>query len=117
MTCYQAIASIDKRRILEIHSNGGDFLTLGWSLGIKRNTAYTILRRGRENLPKAGSHNRKIDDEILQNAVEILEGNPTLTLKQLSHAIRDKLPSKPQFIQSFYTILGFYMCYYGIKVV
>ena len=45
MACYQAIASIDKRRILEIHSNGGDFLTLARSLGIKRTTAYTIVRR------------------------------------------------------------------------
>ena len=98
MACYQAIASIDKRRILEIHSNGGDFLTLARSLGIKRTTAYTIMRRGREeNLSKGGSHNRKINDEIRQHAVEILEGNPMLTLKQLNHAIGDKVPSKPQF--------------------
>ena len=34
---------------------------------------------------------------MLQHAVEILEGNPKLTLKQLNHAIRDKLPSKPHF--------------------
>ena len=40
---------------------------------------------------------KKIDDEILQHAVEILEGNPRFTLKQLNHAIRDKLPIKPQF--------------------
>ena len=57
------------------------------------------MRRGREeNLPKGGSHNRKIDDELLQHAVDILEGNPMLTLKQLNHAIRDKLPSRPQFM-------------------
>ena len=98
MACYQAIASIDKRRIFEIHSNCGDFLTLARSLGIKRTTAYTIVRRWREeNPPKGGSHNRKIDDEILQHAVEILEGIPMLTLKQLNHTIRDKLPIKPQF--------------------
>ena len=98
MACYQAIASIDKRRILEIHSNGGYFLTLARSLDIKRTTAYTIVRRGREeNLPKGGSHNRKTDDEILHHAVEILEGNPMLSLKQLNHATRDKLPSKLQF--------------------
>ena len=55
MACYQAIDSIDKRRILEIHSNGGDFLTLAQILGIKKTTAYTIVRRGREeNLPAFG---------------------------------------------------------------
>ena len=46
MAGYQAIASIDKRRILEIQSNGGDFPTLARSLGIKKTTAYTIVRRG-----------------------------------------------------------------------
>ena len=63
---------------------------------IKKTTACTIVRRGREeNL--CGSQNRKIDDEILQHAVEILEDNPIMTLKHLNHAIRDNLPSKPQF--------------------
>ena len=67
-------------------------------MGIKRTTAYTILRRGREeNLPKGGSQNRQIDDKILQHAVEILECNPMTTLTQLNHAIRDELPIKPHF--------------------
>ena len=88
MACYRAIASQDKRRNLEIHSNR----TLARSLGIRRTTAYTIVRRGREeNQPKDGSENRKIDDEIIQHVVGILECYPMLTLKQLNHAIGDKL--------------------------
>ena len=56
------------------------------------------MRRGREkNLPEGGSHNRKIDDELLQHAVDNLQGHPLLTLIQLNYAKRDKLPSKPQF--------------------
>ena len=53
------------------------------------------MRRGREeNLPNDVSHNIKFDDEIFQHAVELFVGNPMVTMKQLNHAIRDKLPSK-----------------------
>ena len=65
-------------------------------MGKNWNTPYTMVRRGRyENLPKGGSYNRKIDEEIILGANDIPEGNPLMTLQQVNFALRARLPQKP----------------------
>ena len=84
---YEKGSCIDKRRLIESHSRGEVYIALADCLRINRNTAYTIVRRGRyENLPKGGSCNRKIEEVIL-GAIGILEGNPLITLHQVKFEI------------------------------
>ena len=100
MAEYEKSSCIDKRRLIGSYSRGEDYTALADCLGINRNTAYTIVRRGRyENLPKGGSYNRKIDEEVILGAIDILEGNPLMTLQQVNFALRARLPQKPHFTQ------------------
>ena len=100
MAKYQNILFADKLRLIESHSGGEDYIALADCLGTNRNTAYTIVRRGRyENLPKNESYNRKIDEEFILVAIDILEGNPLMTLRQVNFALRARLPQKPHFTQ------------------
>ena len=79
----QKNSCIDKRRSIESHSHGKDYTALADCLGINRNTANTIVPRGRyENLPEGGSYNRKIDEEVILGTIVILEGNPLMTLQR-----------------------------------
>ena len=85
---------------IETHSRGEDCKALADCLRINRNTAYTVLRHGRyKNLPKVGPYNRKIDKEVILGAIDILEGNPQMTLQQVNFALRARLPQKPNFTQ------------------
>ena len=100
MAMYKKISCIDKRRLIESHSRGEDYIALADCLGINRNTAYTIVRRGRyENLRKVGLYNLKTDEEVILRAFDILEGNPLMTLQQVNFALRARLPQKPNFTQ------------------
>ena len=66
----------DIRHLIKWHSCGEDYIALADCLGIKRNFAYTIVRRGRyKNLAEGGSYSRKIDEEVILGAIDILEGN------------------------------------------
>ena len=57
------------------------------------------MRRGRyENLPKGGLYNRKIE-EVTLDAIDILEGNPLMTMQQVNFVLRARLPQKPHFTQ------------------
>ena len=77
MTKFKKISYIDKRRLIEQHSRGEDYIALADCFGKNWNTAYSIVRHGRyENLPRGGSYNRKTDEEVILGAIEILEGNP-----------------------------------------
>ena len=99
MAKYKKVSYIDKLRLIESLSSGEDYIALADCLGTNRNTAYTIVQRGRyKNLPKNGSYNRKID-EVSLDAIEILEGNPLMTLQQVNFAVRARLPQKPHFTQ------------------
>ena len=96
MAKYKKVSYIDKLRLIESLSRGEDYIALADCLGTNRNTAYTIVQRGRyKNLPKNGSYNRKVS----LDAIEILEGNPLMTLQQVNFAVRARLPQKPHFTQ------------------
>ena len=84
----------------ESHARGEDYIALTDCLGRNWNTTYTIDRLGRyKNLRKGGSYNRKIDKEVILGAIDILEGNPLMTLQLVNFALRAHLSQKPHFTQ------------------
>ena len=58
----------DKQRIIEAHENGEDYVEVARVLGIKRGTAWSIIRRHQVNgvavLPRGGAHNSKVDNAM-----------------------------------------------------
>ena len=99
----QRIADIDRARLLAAHTNGEDFLGTARLLGIKRSTAYSVIRSGRPvKLPTGGARQThiKVDEEICNLVAELLERNALLTLLEINHHIRTRFPHKREFSKS-----------------
>ena len=95
----------DRERLISAAERDEDFIMLAHQLGIKNRTAYDIvskfMRTGRrENLPRGGAHNIKIDDEMRDVVQQIIEENPLLTLDDINNALRQRLPNKPHIKRS-----------------
>lgn len=86
----------DRARLVDAHQNGEDFLRLANQLGIKRTTAYSIVRAGRrERLPTGGAKNRKWDAEQQQYLCQLVQENPVITLADMNIRLRNRFPDKP----------------------
>ena len=98
---YQKITDQDRGRLIDaFENNDADYITLADTLGIKHSTARSIvatyLRTGRrEKLAKGGAKNGKIDDEMRQELMRLIEDNPLLTLLQMKNDLAASLPNKP----------------------
>ncbi len=94
------IAVVDKERLLLAHQRGDDYFLLADNLGIKRRTAYAIIRRaegrnGVVDLPRGGRRHVKVDDDMRHALQIIIEENPAFTLNQINAALSDRMPEKP----------------------
>jgi len=69
-------------------------------LGVARGTAWSIIRRhiefGQVARRRGGAHNQKMDDDMVQMCVTIVEAHPEYTLTQINRELRAELPDKPQ---------------------
>ena len=92
----------DRRRLIEAHQRGDDFIALALQLGVNRTTAYSIVRLHQEYhrvepLIGGGGRPHIIDNETFDLAVMLIEGNPLLTLNQLKTEILTTFTNKPTF--------------------
>lgn len=104
---YQRISVTDKRRLFECFTRGNDYLLLARTLGIKRTTAWAIIKRAQDNegelrRPRGGARpqRERINEEITAAAVGIIEGHPDFTLEQINVEIRRRLPQQPVISRS-----------------
>ena len=92
------VTDADKVRLVQAFERGEDYVDLAWLLGVKRSTAYTIIRRS-QMPPRAnnwgGEQKRKMDDEMMDMLVTIVEEHPPFTLNQINNELRIRLPNKP----------------------
>ena len=98
----------DRQRIVDSFVNGEDFVATATLLGVKRTTAYTIVRTyertGRiEALPTGGNRRSKLDDETVDFLVMMIEANPSITVKKLNEDLRTVWPNKPHVSDSTIT--------------
>ena len=87
---------------MQAYEDGEDFLSLAYTLGIKRTTAYSIVtcyvKEGRtDSLGHRGGRSCSIDDETIDFMVLLLEANPSLTLRELKETVRETWTNKPFF--------------------
>ena len=107
---YQKISESDKKRIIECHRNGDDYVELARHLGIKNKTAYAIIRRyqttGHVSRPRGGNRRLKVSDAIRRTAVEIIEEHAEFTLEQINSEFKLREPHQPHIsISSLYNVL------------
>lgn len=91
----------DRARLIESYERGDDFVALAATLGVRRTTAYGIIRRFQaSNIVEAvhaGGRRRIIDNETLDFIVMLIEADPLLTLGQIRDTVGQIWPTKPGF--------------------
>jgi transposase len=98
---YASVSGADKLRLIQAHENDEDYHEVARVLGIKRTTAWAIIRRhqqtGAVERPRGGARNevRKVDDEMKEAMVNIVERHSAYTLKQIKEQLQRLLPQKP----------------------
>ena len=78
-----------------------DYLLVADTLGVTRSAARGIvaryIREGRiRERPRGGRNNVRVDDEMRDCLEEIINENCLLTLTQINHELRRRLPVKPE---------------------
>ena len=98
------IAAEDRQRIIDAYANGQDYVETTRLLGIKRTTAWAIVRRNQlhGNAPRhrGGARNRKVDQQMIDNMVATVEQHSEYTLGQINTELRVALPNKPQITET-----------------
>lgn len=94
------VSVVDKQRLYDAWLSGEDYVELARHLGIKRTTAWAIIKRannrdGLVSVPRGGRRHSKIDNEIGEVLAEIVEEHPAYTLHQMKSELQIRLPHKP----------------------
>ena len=104
---YRRVSAADRERIITDFRDDRDYLACAERLGIPRSTAYSIVRRfqdtgniGEGIPPSAGGRPSKMDDEMRDFLVMLIEDLPTITLKEMNTLMRNTWPQKPHVTKS-----------------
>ena len=88
------ISHEDKQRLIQAHLEGQDY--------VKRGTAWSIIHRHQDAVQgellfpaRGGARRVKVDNEIGEAAVGVVEEHPEFTLQQVNNELRLRLPHKP----------------------
>ncbi len=84
---YGRISEETKWQIVAAFNREEDYIEVARILGVKRTTAYGIVRRHQENgaivRPRGGARLVKVDEDMKNCLVEIVEENAAFTLQQV----------------------------------
>ena len=93
------ISNEDRRRIVDVHENGGDIIRLADDLGINRDTACSVIRvwmaKARvERLPQGGRRHVKVDDAMREEILRLARAKPFTTLVEIQDGLLRAFPEK-----------------------
>lgn len=104
---YQRISAEDKQRLVDAHGRGDDYVDLARQLGIKRTTAYAIIRRAQDNngavaRPRGGARVQRqlVTEALIAAAIAVVEQHPDFTLDQINTELRAVLPQHAHICRS-----------------
>ena len=97
---YKKIDNIDRERIVSAFNEGRDWREVAEALNIERQTARNIIVNFRRSgtihrKAQGGAHHRKIDQEMLEFVLQLIEEKSTITLQEMSDRLRAEMPAKP----------------------
>ena len=95
------VTNTDRGRVVAAYEGGEDFVALGDALGINRDTARSVIRVWREEgrverIPRGGTRNRRVDEEMIAAIHDIAREEPFSTLTTIKEKLQVRLPHKPQ---------------------
>lgn len=100
MSRYQRTSDEDKRRLYDAHQRGDDYVHLARQLGIKRTTAWSIIKTADDNggqvsHPRGSSRQQRvrITAPLTETAVNIITEHLEFTLDQVNAELRVRLPN------------------------
>ena len=102
---YQRVSAEDRQRLVDAFRDGVDYLACAAQLGIRRGTAYSIIRRYQTTgaigaAPRAGGRPSKMDTEMRDFCMLLVEDMPTITLREMNRLMRATWPHKPLVTES-----------------
>ena len=97
---HHTVCAADRERIIRAYQDGGDYVAVARQLSIRRTTAWSIvakwIRTGETSASqRGGDRPRKVDDEMMDFYLMLIEDDPTVTLKKMNEAVRAAWPEKP----------------------
>ena len=108
---YRKVSNLDRDRLINCFENNRDWITLAEELGIKRQTARSIIlvyqKSGwRTKLPKGGNRSKSISDEQLQKVTDYIAEKPTINLAEMVSKLRVDFPEwQPCSVQTMSRVL------------
>ena len=99
---YRRVSAEDRQRIVSDFRDGLDYVACAERLGVRRSTAYSIVRRYQDTGDvelgdhPSGGRPPKTDAEMRDFLVMLIEDLPSLTLREMNALMRATWPHKPQ---------------------
>lgn len=95
------VSNTDRHRLVAAYEEGEDFVALADALKINRDTARSVIRVWREEgrferLPRGGTRNRRVDEEMIVAIHDIAREEPFSTLTNIKAKLEVRLPLKPR---------------------
>lgn len=98
------VTDSDRKRLIDKFNENEDFLTTAQELGIKRTTAYSIISKyvktGEIYSRHGGGRYNKVDNEMIDFLLMLIEATPTITLRELNENLRTIFTNKPRCCDS-----------------
>ena len=99
------ISPQDKQRIIEKFEANEDFLVTAADLGIKRTSAYTIIRRYQQtgdvrNMRSQAGRKKVLDNESIDFLLMLIEATPTISIRELNTDLTAIFIQKPHVSDS-----------------
>ena len=97
---YNPVCDNDRRRIIDAFTDGEDYVECAERLGARRSTANSIVRRHQDTGSIAtvdrrkGGRPGKMDGEMRDFILQLVEEAPTITLKEMNNIMRATWPHK-----------------------
>ena len=97
---YQRVCSEDRQRIVDAFRDGTDYVACAAHLGVRRGTAYSIVRRFQATgtvaaAARTGGRPAKMDSEMKDFCMLLIEELPSITLREMNRLLRTTWPHKP----------------------
>ena len=87
----KSVSANDKRRLITAFNRGDDYVVVANALGIKKDTAYRIIKRNSTSPHKRGgfrSQRVKVTEQIRHQILKLVDKNCGVTLQQISNDIK-----------------------------
>ena len=78
------ISDADRQRPIDAHATHEEYAEVAWLLGVVRRMMYVIVQRYQQPRSRGGAHNKRMDEEMADTVVLIVEKNREYTIRRIN---------------------------------